>query len=180
MDNFNSTYTNTNVPQQNQNVGGNKKLRNILSIILVVLIIALSVWVYVFYSNTQEVAQEEPKSEVAIEQVSPDKLPEKFPADIPLESGAKIMQNYNATAPDGRVQATRTFESKKTLDENFEIYKTAFSKNDWVISNTVEDQSNVKAIFASKDNDSVRGQVIIRENAPTQTRIVDVSITFFP
>ena len=80
-------------------------------------------------------------------------IPEKFPPGLPMEAGATIVSNYNATSADGRIQATRSFESAKSVSANFKLYKTFIMNktNGWIYLNEVNDQSqpNNKALFAS-------------------------------
>lgn len=109
--------------------------------------------------------------------VDTSKLPEKFPGDIPLEEGAKVVQNYNATAPDGTIQATRMFETAKTLDENFKLYKDFFTKNGWTIVSSL-DQENIKAIGATKDK--TQAQLTFALNSTTKVKTVEISVTIKP
>ncbi len=97
-----------------------------------------------------------------------------FPEDVPIENGAKITQNYNATSPDGRFQATRTFETTKTLDENFKIYLGYFEKNNWEINASL-DQENYKMIYAYKDRGFM--QISMSSNAVSGIKVVDISFT---
>ena len=60
--------------------------------------------------------------------------PKEFPREIPIEAGAVIVSNYNATAPDGRLQASRVFASAKTVQANFDLYKSWLPKNGWTLS----------------------------------------------
>lgn len=79
-------------------------------------------------------------------------FPNKFPVSVPVEEGAIVVSNYNATSPDGKIQATRTFESKKSVDENFGFYKKfiADRNSGWVFLNEVNNgnQPGHKALFA--------------------------------
>jgi hypothetical protein len=82
-------------------------------------------------------------------------LPEAFPAGLPIEAGAKIVNNYNAVSTDGkRIQATRVFESAKTVAENAALYQAYVNdtKNGWTIMNQSDGPagSGQKFIFAKK------------------------------
>jgi hypothetical protein len=115
------------------------------------------------------------KFEVTRTQVDQSKLPEKFPVDIPIETGAKVVDNYNASANNGSSQATRKFETAKTLDANFKLYSDFFSKNGWQTTNTVN-QPELKAVFAAKDG--VNAQVVIAKNSVTKKSTVEISVTY--
>src|SRR5688572_25742188 len=99
-------------------------------------------------------------------------LPEKFPADLPLEAGAKVTQNYNITTDDGRFQATRTFETSKTLEENVKIYTDYFNKNGWQ-AGTAIDNKDSKVLSATKGGSSL--QIAISQNPVTQIKTVNIS-----
>ncbi len=100
------------------------------------------------------------------------KAPQKFPADIPIESGAKITQNYNATTADGHLQATRVFETKKSLEDNFKIYTNYLTKAGYEVKSTV-DQTNYKMVYGIKDNSTI--QVSIDENSQLNVKTVNIS-----
>lgn len=105
---------------------------------------------YKFQSQPENaVAEVGDKSLVKKQEVDFSKYPEKFPVDIPMEAGAKITQNYNATTEDGRFQATRVLESNKPLSTSYTIYKAYLKDNDWELLRTT-DQANYKMLFASK------------------------------
>lgn len=102
------------------------------------------------------------------------KNPEQFPTNIPIEEGAEITQNYNATTADGRLQATRAFITNKSLADNLKIYQDYFKTNDWKVIATV-DQDVYKMILGSKDNTQI--QVSVNENSISKVKTVDISMT---
>jgi hypothetical protein len=104
--------------------------------------------------------------------VAADQNPEKFPTNIPIEAGAKIVQNYNATAGGGRFQATRVFETGKTLNENLKIYQDFMKADGWAIQSTVN-QANYKMLFASKGDSYL--QVSMNDNQVNKTKTVNIS-----
>ncbi|MBI4050411.1 MAG: hypothetical protein HY609_06820 [Deltaproteobacteria bacterium] len=118
-----------------------------------------------------------PQLQVKKTEVPVTESPERFPADIPIETGAKIVQNYNAETEDGRFQATRVFETSKTLAANYALYKDFFTKNGWMILTTL-DQPSLKVVSAKKDNIVV--QVNISENSVTKVKTVDISVAYLP
>lgn len=90
-----------------------------------------------------------------------------------MESGAKIVQNYNATTNTGLFQATRVFETSKSLDENLKIYSDFINKNGWKLISSLN-QANIKALAAQKNKGNL--QITLSEN--TQTKVKTVSITY--
>ncbi len=103
--------------------------------------------------------------------VEDSKLPDKFPANIPQESGAVILQNDVQTSINGRFQATRSYETSKTLAENYQIYQTYFQQNGWKIT-TSTNEAAYKSITATKGDLSL--QVNLNDNQLTKTRTVDL------
>jgi hypothetical protein len=106
--------------------------------------------------------------------VSQDKLPDKFPAGLPVEKDAKIVENFNASEKAGRFQATRSFVTNKSLDENVAIYKNWLITNGWTVTSTM-DQPTYKMIAGSKGTDQL--QASIDENAITKVKTVTLNFT---
>ncbi len=125
-------------------------------------------------SQTNTPANAQKKQDVQIKKVDNSKLPDQFPADIPLETGATVTGNYNATAADGRSQATRSFETTKTLDDNFKLYSDFFKKSGYTVNSTIN-QANFKAILASKGD--LKVQVNMSTNPTTKVKTIDITVT---
>jgi len=106
-------------------------------------------------------------------EVSINKLPVGFPTNIPLEKNAKVVQNYNATGTDGRSQATRVFESKLTLDQNYKIYTNFFQANSWKIDNKYQSAS-LDSIFASNG----QGQLAVNISKNSVSGVVTVNLSY--
>ena len=115
-----------------------------------------------------------PPLEVTKQDLASSQLPELMPADMPMEQGAAVVQNYNATANDGRQQATRTFETAQTLDANFKTYTDYAKNNGWTLGTGV-DQKNIKVVTATKGDLSL--VVTISQNSGTQVRSVNITVT---
>lgn len=146
-------------------------------VFVLVVMVGAAFWVVTIF-KTKEVQPNIVKQEnftVTRTQVDQSKLPEKFPADIPLEKNATTTDNYNASATNGMFQATRKFETAKTLDANFKLYSDFFSKNGWQITNTIN-QPELKVVFAVKDG--VQAQAVIAKNSVTKKSTVEISITY--
>lgn len=154
-----------------------KRLIVLLAILFVVIAGSFIYWKFASKTvdtpppaNEQAVVLEKPlKSDVPTE-----KLPEKFPTNIPIEAGAKITQNYNTTSPDGSIQATRVFETKATLAENLALYKRYLSNNGYEIRSTI-DQISYKMVIGANDDGTV--QVSINQNSVTNIKTVSINYT---
>lgn len=112
---------------------------------------------------------------VKLTEVDKTKLPDRFPADVPIEAGATITLNYNAVNAKGLFQASREFVSKKSMADNFTLYQKALTASGWTITSAM-DQPNQKIILATKgaNNLNIRiytdptGQVKVSINNETQ------------
>jgi len=137
-------------------------------IVLVLAVIAAAVFGVLEYRKRGSA----PKSDIAY--VELEKLPERFPADFPIEEGTKIISNYNYEK-DGVFQSTRQFESQKTLAENYKIYKEYLNSNGWTINSSMDLETS-KFLLAVKDGSTV--SVNISSNSSTKQNTVDISFVF--
>lgn len=128
-------------------------------------------------SAVNQAEQPEVKKQIVKKDLAPEVAPERFPANIPIENGAKITQNYNATAPDGRFQATRAFETSLTLAQNLTLYKDFLLKDGWKIETNL-DMENYKMVLGTKGNAQL--QVSIDNNAAIGMKTVNISYTESP
>ena len=158
-------------------------LKRILLGLAAIVAIAAIIALVIFYANKGNkvlpVTNKAPAPAPLVKttEVNNDKLPDKFPSDIPIESGATITQNYNATTTDGRYQATRAFETKKSLAENLALYTQYLQTNGWTIKATI-DQPTYKMVTASKDKQQL--QISISENSTSKVVTVTISLTILP
>lgn len=145
-------------------------LNLIVAIAFLILVVIFFAAVYHLKFNKNKV----PQINIAKSELPVDQVPQLFPKDVPIEKGAKITQNYNATSPDGRFQATRTFETKKDLSESFKIYEDYFKKNGWEVQASL-DQENYKMLYAYKNKGFM--QVSMNNNTTSGVKFVDISFT---
>jgi hypothetical protein len=104
--------------------------------------------------SQQKPSSEQPKA-VPVQAVDVGKLPQEFPSDIPLEAGAQVTLNYNATNAAGNFQASREFISKKTVAENYALYQKVLKDNGWTITGTQENTPAGNLIFATKGENNL-------------------------
>lgn len=133
-----------------------------------------------FYKNSDKVDvggksvnNQPPKVQVSQTAVESTKLPEKFPTDLPLETGAKVTQNYTATTVSGVMQSTRVYETKKTLDENYKIYKDYLKKASWSIENDINEATR-KILVASKGDSQMT--IVMNKSETVSTIELNVSV----
>lgn len=128
-------------------------------------------------STTHPLGDKESQSgTVKIEQVSQSDLPNKFPSNLPTEAGAEISQNFNATETDGRYNATREFESKKTLAQNIALYTKYLNDNGWEIKANI-DKPTLKMVMGKKDNQQL--QISCAQNPDTKVSVITITLTEF-
>lgn len=147
--------------------------------IVIILVLAVLIAAGAFYllkttreNNVRETALE--ASLVQKTDVDFSKAPEKFPSDVPIESGARLTQNYNATTPDGKLQATRSFETTQSLDANLVKYTDFLKSNGWDIQATTNDPT-YKMVYGVKGVDSLL--ISIDENKVNKIKTVSISYT---
>jgi len=114
-----------------------------------------------------------------VTEVSENTAPEFFPKDMPSESGATVVKNYNTTTPDGRQLGTRVYVTAKTVDENYKIFQTYFEKAGWTVTAAPAVKgSDSKTLLATKG--SMQAQVTIGNDPVAKARTVAIIITQFP
>ncbi len=156
----------------------NDSIKKVLVVLIMIVALAAAVTVVMTFFMKKDKAEnprsEEVRQEITKTEVEANKDPEKFPTGIPIESGAKITQNYNATAADGRFQATKVFETNRTLAQNLTTYQEYMRSNGWEIQSTV-DEENYKMVFGTKEGETL--QVSIDNNLAQNIKSVNISYT---
>lgn len=55
-----------------------------------------------------------------------------FPEDLPMQDGSEVLDNYEATSNDGRIQSTKLFKSPQTTAQALQTYTNFFTGKGWV------------------------------------------------
>jgi len=154
------------------------KFARAIGIVIVAIIIVAGVFWFLKLriDNGNQEAQPTPVNK--IENFDTDEKPSQFPADLPMESGAKIISNYNATSPEGRLQATQVFESSQSVADNFDLYKSYLSKNGWEILSQNSSNANLRLLIG-QNSTGVLNVTIHRGDSAT-TSVVDLSFVANP
>jgi hypothetical protein len=150
-----------------KNISKNKLILVILSVLI---IISLAL-IFINFKNRAE-----KKAQKSSEQTSPNtshiyygtendayddgnqmKIPEGFPAEIPVEFGSEIVLSKSQTNADGNSESSLEIASKQSIQENFTSYQNLLKKNGWEITGTTENKiiGNVvigNTINATKDD----------------------------
>jgi hypothetical protein len=129
----------------------------VLIVLVVAVIVALLIWFMGGSKKTSVPANPGTQATTTVEapkgvsqtDVDPSKLPDRFPADVPLEAGAQVTANYTAVNAAGMFQSTREFISKKSILDNYELYQAALEKAGWKITSVTGDAGQ-RIILAAK------------------------------
>lgn len=142
---------------------------------LVVLIVAGSFLYKVYWNKLKSdtpIVNEEPKLEVKY--YPKEEVPGDIPKDMPFEEGAVLLRNEMLTSnTSSQIQYARGYYSKKTVEENYEIYLKYFTDNDYRITNkfTQKDFATINARKTGVEGDM---QVSISRNTLTEDITVQV------
>lgn len=123
--------------------------------------------------TTNNGQQKTVQTEPTVKAVEITQLPEMFPADFPIEAGAEVVSNYNAQA-NGVNQATRQFNSKKTLAQNIKIYMDYFQNSDW----TLLGASKQKEVFAVVAENKDKKKLQITINSIKSGSVIDATFVY--
>lgn len=148
-----------------------KKLLLLLAGLILVLVVIILLAGKEKGQVTTPIEEGEISQKIIRKDIPQDQIPEGFVKEVPLEAGGKIVQNFSADTPDNRHQATRVFESAKTVEDNFSLYLNFFKTNNWIINGQTKSAA-LSSISASKDG----REVIINIVKNSQTKIVTVEV----
>lgn len=141
-------------------------MKKILIAVIGVAIIGLGYWAMV--KKPGQFAQPKPGSQSVqkpadvnsptFTYTEPGEAPEGFPSAVPIEKNAKITDNFSAVTPEGKKIAVREFVSKKTVAQNYELYKKFLKDNGYVQENDLIEQSQ-SIISGIKDSYRLRVRI---------------------
>ncbi|TSA45498.1 hypothetical protein D4R52_02335 [bacterium] len=147
------------------------------TIVIIILVAAVLVLAFVFSNGTlfNKKAGETGKKgpEVKRTDLAKDAVPAGFPAEIPIEQGAKIVTNFQATNTEGKLQGTRVFESQKTVAQNYKIYTDFAANYAWKVMGKSESE-NLSSLLLAKDT----AQLTINISKNTITGVVTVELNY--
>ena len=155
-----------------------KTLKNIIAGLGLLILVALIISLIAYQANKSKVKDEPEKVlQVDKQEIPADKIPDKLPANIPIEKNAKVRDNYSASTNDGRTEATRSYETSKSLEENLSIFTEFMKSNGWTITSTT-DQEKYKAVSGVKGSSSLLVQM--NTDVGTDAKTVSIALTEFP
>lgn len=106
-----------------------------------------------------------------------DNISAMFGKNFPWEKNAQLLENYIAPAGSNQQQASRQYVSQKTMDQNFQIFKTYLSGNGWHIVTSL-DTDNLKTIVAADKSNTTRINLNISQNTVNKQVVVDATVVY--
>lgn len=151
----------------------NKRLLVLVGVLVVLIVVVGAYWrsTPMHREQPNSVVNKQPKIPGEKKDVGSEQLPKNFPADVPIEEGAAVVQNFNVDN-NGYQQATRSFETRNTLAQNLALYKKYLTSNGYQISTTI-DQPNYKMVYGTKGKESLR--IEMTDNSVSKIKTVSIS-----
>lgn len=100
--------------------------------------------------------------------------PANFPTDIPIEVDAQVEQSYGLNEQTGEEQLTFVFLSRKSVEENYDLYLAFLKGADWDVLNMHEDPA-LSALYGTKEQYDIN--VTISEYSSSGIAASQVSIS---
>lgn len=145
----------------------NKKIKIIL-IIGVLAVIAAGFYVYL--NRPQHLKVEKKELDAAY-------IPAGFPSTLPSEMGSTVLENFEASTPDGRKQYTRTVTTNKDIQERIRDFRVYFVNLGWrEIENTQPNENTYSSLLKKDDNTLL----ISGYDSKANNKSVTISLTEVP
>lgn len=149
-----------------------KKL--LISVLGLALLIGAGFLLYKMYGTGKQPQEitEEPKLEVKY--YPKEEVPGDIPKDMPFEEGALLLRNEMLTSNQtSQIQYARGYYSKKTIEENYEIFLKYFTDSGYRVGNK-SFEKYFATITARKDGVVGSIQVSISKNVITEDITVQI------
>lgn len=105
----------------------------------ILILILITVGVFLFYKPANKTTQKNTQPfQVKTETLANGETAKAFPESLPIEPGSKILQNYQSTANDGRVQFTKQFTSNLSVEAAVKKYTEFFKSSGWTAPSTIK------------------------------------------
>jgi hypothetical protein len=146
-----------------------------IAVVLIVLAICVIFW------NIHQAKKAAVESAVVAD-VPAGQLPGGFPSNIPIEKGALIVSNFNAAIQNGQFQATRSFNSFKTVAQNISLYASFLANpaNGWAMAASSTDSSGDMTMVARDDKGLLTIRVSPLPPQPMPASLVEITFVTNP
>ncbi len=130
---------------QKQSSGPNLNKKKKIVVTVIVLLLAIVAVLYAFDINPFSRQNGEiDKNPPIVSDFSEGKMSDLIPSNLPIEDGAKVVQNYQAEFPDGRSpEGTFQYISKESMANLVSIYSQYFLDNEWGIKNILSEEKSI-------------------------------------
>ena len=149
----------------------NKKLGILIVLLIVLATLAIAVKNYYFHkglnTGNQVAAIVNNRKNLPACQ-----LPPSFPADLPLEQNAKVLQDFT-DSKDGQAQSAYSYISAKTVADNSVIFADYFKKNSYIATSSVD---STGAVTLGAQKNEQKFFVHFSQSPNTGSSVVRVSI----
>jgi hypothetical protein len=156
------------------------KLIIFLMLILVIIVVGIIYWF--FRPQTQKLSVEKPALQTQqkyanIQQIDTNNKFYFPPADLPWEDKVEVNQYTFQTVSPTAGQVVREYISKKSLTDNFSIYKKYFTTKGWTVSAPINETDH-KSLFSQTDDKQVSISIDFSKNTKGQTvvRLMDTFV----
>lgn len=160
-----------------------QKRTKVILIILAVCVVAVSVWIGLIVAKKKPTTSTttptprpvyKPQKNVDIKQIDTNQFPKDLSQDLPIESGAQVVKNYEATSGvDG--QSTRTYVSSMSMEEIEKTYSDYFKVNNWTLYPTFKAKNNW-GISAKKDTNLINVALTPRSDGKVLVVITTIQV----
>ncbi|MGB7958142.1 MAG: hypothetical protein WCF77_04895 [Minisyncoccia bacterium] len=149
---------------------------------VVVVLIALATCLLLWRASVSKKASVPNAPNTVVGVISPAQLPAGFPANIPIESGAVVVSNFNAATQNGQFQATRSFKSFEGASQNVSLYAIFLANpaNGWTVISSSTDVSGGKTMVAKNSGGLLTIQVSELPPQPVPASLVAITYTTNP
>lgn len=154
--------------------------KSLTAILVIILVIAVAVGLYLAKNNqsiSESDLEAEQKKAPAIQttEVVKSEIPEGFPENLPVELNSRVLQNYETTTNDGRVQSTRTVTTGRTLAQATSVYVNFFSGLGWTeVPGQTSDQNTITTLMMD-GTDSLL--IIASDNNSDKQKTISLTLT---
>ena len=108
-----------------QQLGRNLRVIGTATVIFII-VAFIALWVTLSHVSAPTVPGSMPNP---VGVVPKNELPVMFPPNMLIGDGGPVVSNFNSAGVNGQLQATRSFQSSKSVDANFAIYQKFLAAN---------------------------------------------------
>ena len=152
-----------------------KKNFIVLAVLIILIVAATIVYLATNRNNSNLSLDKNDVFSVTKQDLKSTEMPSVMPSDLPIAPGSEVLQNYEATASDGRKQSTRVITTNQNLAVAMGVYKDFFTSKDWVSKSSTNATPGVQTIALEKGRQNVL--IVARANTDTNQNTIEITLT---